>query len=277
MLSQSEMRWGVESRRSEILEKVRLERQVRTEDLAEFFGVSVMTIHRDLDFLAGIGKVEKFRGGARANDGGFGERDVSVRRATNTAIKRALAGEVGTLIRHGDVVALDDSTTVEACLGDVIAAGAAGIITHSLPLMTQISKSAPHILLTGVGGRYVAATDSFLGSATCRAVDKLFASISVVSTTCITAGAIYHPDEDAAITKASFTKLGERRVLVTDSSKFDNVGMHFVANLKDFDDIIIDSNLTEEQRAMVEDSGASLHLVDTAEPEPTHPTPSVLK
>jgi len=98
-----------------------------------------------------------------------------------------------------------------------------------------------------------------------------------VSTTCINAAGIYHPDEDAAITKSAFVRLGTRKILVSDSSKFDNVGMHFVARLSEFDDIIMDNNLDDEQRELLEESGARLHLVDTALPTPTLPPPSVLK
>lgn len=152
MAVESESRLGVESRRAKILDKIRVERRARTEDLARHFRVSPMTIHRDLDQLAEAGKLERVRGGARANEEEFAERDVVIRRATNTAVKNTLAQQVGGLIAEGDVVALDDSTTVAACLPYVLAAGPAGIITHSLKLMTLASKSAPHLVLTGVGG-----------------------------------------------------------------------------------------------------------------------------
>ena len=273
----AETRLGVDSRRAEILDRIRVERHARTEELARHFGVSRMTIHRALEQLAEAGKLERIRGGARAIEEEFTERDVVIRRATNTAVKSALAQEVGTLIGEGDVVALDDSTTVEACLPFVLAAQPSGIITHSLKLMTVVSKSTPHLVLTGVGGRYVAATDSFLGTATCRAVDRLHASVTVVSTTCINGTGIYHPDEDAAITKASFVKLGARKILVLDSSKFLNFGMHFVASLASFDDIVIDSNLSTAQSEQLRESGARIHLVDTPAPEPTLPTAAILK
>lgn len=106
---------------------------------------------------------------------------------------------------------------------------------------------------------------------------RLHASVAVVSTTCINGAGIYHPDEDAAITKASFIKLGARKILVVDSSKFQNFGMHFVASLADFDDIVIDSNLSKSQWRLLEESGARIHRVETQPPEPTLPTPAILK
>ena len=84
------------------------------------------------------------------------------------------------------------------------------------------------------------------------------------------------PDEDAAVTKTAFLELGARRILVSDSSKFANSGMHFVAKLTDFDHIVMDMNTTEEQRQQLESSGAQLHWVETPKPEPTVPTPFLL-
>lgn len=266
---------GPRSRRAGILELLRVKGELRIEELSEFFGVSPMTIHRDLDTLAGAGKVVRVRGGARLSEVEFAERDVTIRQATNRDIKSGLAREAATLLLPGDIVALDDSTTVAMLAPYVVAAEPAGIITHSLGLMRRLGKQ-PGVLLTGLGGRYVGATDSFLGASTCRAMEPLGASISFVSTTCITDGGLYHPDEDAAMTKTAFSKLGKRRVLVADSSKFDNFGMHFVAHLSEFDHIVMDDNLDDEQREILSAADAEVHLVSTPVPQPTVQTPSLL-
>lgn len=266
-----------EIRRADIVDAVRHSGHARVDELAERFDVSVMTIHRDLDCLAEEGLIERVRGGARFIEPEFAETNVETRRETNVDVKKALASYVSTLISTGDIVALDDSTTVEYCVPDVVAAGPVGVITHSLKVLNEVASHSPEIALTGAGGRYCLETDSFLGQATCAAVERLNATVSIVSTTCINAAGIYHPDEDAAITKSAFVRLGTRKILVSDSSKFDNVGMHFVARLSEFDDIVIDNNLDEDQRELLEKTGARLHLVETAQPTPTLQPPAVLK
>lgn len=267
----------VDIRRAEILNIVRHAGHARVDELAQRLGVSIMTIHRDLDAMADDNQIERVRGGAQFLEPEFAETNVETRRETNIGVKKALASRVASLLSAGDIVALDDSTTVEFCLPEVLEAEPMGIITHSLRVLNQVSAQAPQVALTGAGGRYCQETDSFLGQATCAAVQRLNATVSIVSTTCINAAGIYHPDEDAAITKSAFVRLGTRKILVSDSSKFDNVGMHFVARLSEFDDIIMDNNLDDEQRELLEESGARLHLVDTALPTPTLPPPSVLK
>lgn len=256
-------------RHAALLEHLRISGEMRTTELAGVLGVSTMTIHRDLKTLASSGKVELFRGGARLVDSGINERDVTIRRMLNAEVKEALAKTAATLADPGTVIALDDSTTVGAMVQSVLSRKPQGIITHSMSVMREVAKSssvAENLVLTGLGGRYVPATDSFLGVSTCRAMESLTASISFVSTTSINSHAICHPDEDAALTKAALLGLGERKVLVVDTSKFSGEGMHHVAALSDFDDIVIDNHATPEQMEAMETTGARLHFVDTPRP-----------
>lgn len=252
-----------------LLDQLRTDGGTRTSVLAQRFGVSSMTIHRDLKALAADGKVELFRGGARLVDSGFNERDVAVRRGLNVEVKEKIAQIAASLVHQGTVVALDDSTTVGAMVQPLLSTEPTGIITHSLAVMHEVAASSAvgdRLVLTGLGGRYVAATDSFLGISTCRAMESLTASISFVSTTSISKLAISHPDEDAAVTKAALLALGERKVLVADSSKFAVEGIHHVAALAEFDDIVMDNHATEEQMKSLEASGAQLHFVPTPRP-----------
>ncbi|WP_347038733.1 DeoR family transcriptional regulator [Glutamicibacter halophytocola] len=80
-----------ETRREEITGHVNKSRSCRVEELAEIFGVSAMTIHRDLEQLAKEGRVERIRGGARAITARLAERDVRLRRHLNAEVKRQLA------------------------------------------------------------------------------------------------------------------------------------------------------------------------------------------
>ena len=80
-------------RRSELVRHIETHGPVRLEELVEAFRVSAMTIHRDLDFLAREGLIERVRGGARAKAHPFAEQDVRLRRATRVGLKKALAAE----------------------------------------------------------------------------------------------------------------------------------------------------------------------------------------
>ncbi|GAB3946615.1 DeoR/GlpR family DNA-binding transcription regulator [Corynebacterium tapiri] len=272
---------GPDQRRQFVVQWLQARGEGQVSEIAEICGVSHMTMHRDLDALESAGVVERFRGGARlapgqtSGLGGFGlsedaERDVEIRRRANVTTKNLLAVRAAQLIEPGMTVALDDSTTVSAMAAHLPGRHAAGMITHSLALLVQVGRSLPVGAVVGVGGRYVSATDSFLGAAAIEHLEKLSSDISFVSTTSIRSGKLYHPDDSAAATKRACIRVGERRVLVTDSSKFSGPGMEMVAALSDFDDIVVDEHLSTRAREMVEESGARIHLVEAPAPMAVH-------
>ena len=86
----------------------------RIEDLARQFGVSMMTVHRDLDLLAGEGWLTKIRGGATANPSALLTAGVRQRAAALQAEKAAIAACAAHMLGPGQTVFIDDSTTALA-------------------------------------------------------------------------------------------------------------------------------------------------------------------
>ena len=70
---------GPAARRTALAERVLAEGSASAAQLAEHFGVSLMTIHRDLDELELQGVVRKFRGGVTAQPSGVFESNVQYR------------------------------------------------------------------------------------------------------------------------------------------------------------------------------------------------------
>lgn len=247
------------ARRSEITGYINTVHHCRVEDLAGIFGVSPMTIHRDLDLLAREGRLERIRGGARAITARLAERDVRLRRHLNSETKRRLAAAAAQLIEPGAVVALDDSTTVGELSGHLAQRQPSTVITHSLALMGIVS-TLPDIDMVGLGGQYYAETDSFLGSVVLEQAQRLSADSVFVSTTAIKNGALLHPDAEAARTKRSLLQMGGRKILLADSSKFDAPGLYHVLDLAEFDDIVIDDQLDPALLAQLEELGPAIHI-----------------
>src|ERR1700712_3908667 len=78
-------------RRSEIADFVKARGGARIDELADQFGVSIMTIHRDLDHLHSQGMLRKVRSGAEAPPSEAFERNVELRKALNLAEKQDVA------------------------------------------------------------------------------------------------------------------------------------------------------------------------------------------
>lgn len=254
------------ARRGELVRYIESHDMVKIEELAEAFGVSSMTIHRDLEGLSRDGLIERVRGGARTLPQAFSELDVHLRRRTKVAEKQALARAASTLIHVGDIVAFDDSTTVAALFDQIDAHRPSAVITHSLGLMHSITQVHPDITLVGLGGQYYPETDSFLGGVVVEQINRVSADIVFISTTSLKNDALFHPDAEAALTKKALVGMGDRKVLLIDSTKFEARGLYHVVDLSAFDDIFVESTLSPAHRAELDRLTVNVHYVATSVP-----------
>ena len=257
-----------ERRRERIISYITRHGSARVDQLAEHFDVSAMTIHRDLEALAADNLLERIRGGARSVSPSMSELAVGQRRHLHRTTKEALCAAAARLIPEGAVVAIDDSTTLEALVEQLPERAPSALITHSLKAMSDHRRRAGmiDIRLIACGGLYFAETDSFLGTATTAQLNQLSADISFVSTTALRetgdSAALFHPDMEAADTKRAVIGIGAIKVLVLDSSKFGSPGVFRVAPIDHFDHIIIDQKCSREQRELLSLCRAQIHVVD---------------
>ncbi|HIW91675.1 MAG TPA: DeoR/GlpR family DNA-binding transcription regulator [Candidatus Corynebacterium avicola] len=265
-----------EKRREQIVAYVTRHGSARVEELAQHFDVSQMTVHRDLDSLASDNLLERFRGGARSVSPSMSELGVGQRRQLHRSTKAQLCAAAAGLIEDGQVVAVDDSTTLEQLVPLLPDVRPAALITHSLAAMSNHRQrtGAGDIRLIGCGGQYVAETDSFLGATTAGQLRRLSADITFVSTTSLratpTGTALFHPDTEAAETKRALLDIAPVKVLVVDSTKFGAPGLFKVADLHDFTHIVVDNDLTADQRATLASSGAHVHMLGENSGESDH-------
>ena len=105
-----------------MLERIQRDGGVSVAELARSFEVSPITVHRDLEHLAGEGLVERVQGGARSLDGNSGADSAPVIATAWTqrveqarAAKEAIAERAAELVLPGSTIFLDASSTVQ-CL-----------------------------------------------------------------------------------------------------------------------------------------------------------------
>ena len=98
-------------RRNAMLNALSIEGKVVVSELAKQFGVTEETIRRDIEKLEKEGKAKKTYGGAVSNVAPSIDLPYNVRKKENTDLKQIIAENVAAMIKDGDHIMLDASST----------------------------------------------------------------------------------------------------------------------------------------------------------------------
>src|SRR5882724_5342 len=140
-------------RQARILEEVRRVGGVRVSDLTDLFGVSDMTVRRDLEVLARSGVLHKVHGGAilaggrRTEEPGF-----EAKSALQQPAKDAIAARAAELINPDTAIALSAGTTTWAMARHLAAIAGLTVVTNSTTVAEVLARQPSSditVILTG--------------------------------------------------------------------------------------------------------------------------------
>ncbi len=251
---------GPAPRRQWISDTILAEGSVLVDELAERFGVSRMTIHRDLDLLERRGVLRKVTNGATAQPANTFESDVRFRLTLEVEVKETLSRAALEQLSSAQSICLDDATTLlplARLLGDRTGLT---IITNFLPIVRELTERSG-VQLICLGGEYDPRFDTFTGLGCEQAASNLRPDVFVTSTTAISDGAAYDPDPSTAKVKRALMRAATQTLLLVDSSKFDKTALHRVAALSDFDLVLVDDGLDAGQVQSCREAGARMQVV----------------
>lgn len=255
--SVAKKRMRQDERLDAITEQVMNQGSIRIEDLAEQFGVSFMTIHRDLDVLDDKGLLRKSRGQVTAVATSLFEASTEYRVRQGRSDKIAIAHAAFELVEPGQAVMLDDSTTGLHLAKLLLEKQPLTVISNFTRVIDAL-KGHPGIALISPGGQYYHWNESTMGSVTLNGLRSLRADILFMSSPAVTNGVCYHQHHDAVLVKQAMFESSNKRVLYLDHTKFTNRALHAHLKISDFDVVIVDSHTRPEHIAQVQESGAQL-------------------
>lgn len=221
-----------------ILDRLAERGTAQAKELAEEFGVSVMTVHRDLDELGRRGAVRKFHGGVSVVRTRSYEISAAIRRRLAVEEKQALGRAAAERIQPGQTIMLDDSTTAEAIVPHLSDLEDLRVITNSLTVINGLARE-PGMIITALGGQYDPSHESFLGVDTVESVRALRCDTAFVSTTSVDADGLYHQEEAVVALKREMLRSARHRVLLVDRSKFADASLHRVCGWDLIDELIV--------------------------------------
>lgn len=248
-----------EERRDRVMELVLRDGTISAREIAERFGVSLMTAHRDLDALTRTGVVRRFHGGVSAQPGSSFGANIHFREQSRLAEKAAIAKVASSFVEPGMAVLIEDSTTTYAVAEALVGVAPLTVITN-FPRVLQLFVPHEEVRVLVLGGEYSRSHDAQLGLACLTALEAVHADIHFSSTSGITPTHVYQPDPDVVLVKRAMIAAADRSVLVMDHTKLGRTAVHQVGPVTDFDDIVIDGGADPADVAALREQHPAVHV-----------------
>lgn len=244
-----------QERHRRIVSQIGHDGSARVSDLARFFDVTEETIRRDLKVLSEQGRLIRTHGGALASQppaamGSHTDLPFAQRDSAQILQKQVIAAQAGRLIKPGEVIALDASSTVcelARQLPDIPLT----VVTNSLAVCSILSHHT-RVNTICTGGTLDADAMAFVGLRAEKALDsfniaKFFYSCRGID---LERGVSESNDRHAAL-KLRTIELADESILLADSSKFGIASSVFYMPADSVGLLITDDGRRDEVGGMV--------------------------
>lgn len=237
-------------RQARIAEEVRRRGAARVSEFADMFGVSDMTIRRDLDMLAQQGVLEKVHGGATRRTPSTDEPGFEAKSLRQQREKEAIAAAAAELVRPGAAIGLSAGTTTWTLARHLRDVPRLTVVTNSIRVADVFGARADieqSVVLTG-GIRTPSA--ALVGPIAVRMLADLHLDLVFLG--------VHGMDERAGFTTPNllesetdraFVAAAGALIVLADHTKWGEVGFSTIAPLAAADILISDDALTDEARA----------------------------
>jgi DeoR/GlpR family transcriptional regulator of sugar metabolism len=275
-----------EDRRSRIQDLLSQKSSVTISELAELFGISEMTVRRDLDELEARGVCQRIHGGATSlrvqEYRSPPYPSYPQREQCQVREKIAIGQAAAALVRPGDVIAVDSGTTAAYLAQALRAIYPLTVITNSIRVLDQLHDII-QIALIAPGGtllleeRTVPSGDlAFVGPIAVQTLRSFRPSKAFISAAGITvADGISNAGLFQGEIKRTLIEIADEAILVSDHSKFGRVAGFLVAPVTAFARVITDTAAPAPDVASLRALGIEVIRVEPA-PEAVSLRPSII-
>lgn len=242
-------------RRKEILMKLQTERRVVVSELSQYYDVSEETIRRDLEKLVNDGVAIKSYGGAVLNENSNLDLPFNIRKNRNVVGKQRIAAQVAELVKDGDSIMLDASSTAVYIAKALKEKKNLTVITNSIEIIIEL-LDMPEWNVFSTGGLTREGSFALVGPQTDKMLKSFHVDKAVVS--CKGIGmdkSITDSDELHANNKLTMLESAAMKILAADSSKFDKTAFTAIGALDDITTVVTDEKPEDRWLQLFEETG----------------------
>ena len=254
---------GIRDRQRRIIEHVGEVGVASVAELALMYGVSEMTIRRDIEHLDKSKLLTKVKGGAQRREEvvQFHEAHLRARMKLNVEAKQRLAERAVTMVNTGDTVFLDGSTTI-ICLARSLARSNQNItvITNSLLVSLELAD-AKNVQLINPGGLLDQETFTLRPIGVEETTFEYHVKKAFLSCTALMVEeGTYENSVFNIALKRNVVRNADAVYLLADSSKLGLRALHRVIGIDDIDVLVTEKALTEEQNAQLQRRNIAVYI-----------------
>lgn len=232
----------VSERHTKILELLTENNKVEVTQLSSLLKVSQVTIRKDLDHLETIGLIKREHGFATLN----GSDDLNNRLAYHYDIKKKIAKLACESIQNSETVMIESGSCCALLALEIMQSKKdITLITNSAFIADYVRKE-PRSRIVLLGGEYQSESQVLVGPITRKCaetffVDKFFIGTDGFSEVSGFTGTDYMRSE----TVRDMAKQAQHIIVVTESSKFNQVGTVSLLPINDISCVVTDSAIPE--------------------------------
>ena len=248
---------GLSNREEQIIALLVQDGELSVNQLSSSLGVSAVTIRSDLRSLETKGVINRSHGSAMvAYHPTFMEKQSS-----NIETKKRIAQSAAQMISDGDKIMITNGTTSAFIAKYLYGKRDVQIVTNST-LLSAYVRGNPNISLTMVGGEFRPSAEALVGPLTLAQLEQYHVGITFAGTDgfSLTHGLTTPLTENAEIVRRMCNQ-ATTKVVVADSTKFNQIGFVRICSLEDIDVLITDSNLVDSAVKEIEGLGIKLIIV----------------
>ncbi|MDY0997629.1 DNA-binding transcriptional repressor YgbI [Pantoea agglomerans] len=228
-------------------------------ELTERLGVSHMTIRRDVQKLEEQGAVLSVSGGVRSADRLAAEPSHLTKSALYNEEKRAIGRTAARQIPRNSCIYLDAGTTTLALAREVVDRDDLLVVTNDF-MVANLLMEASQCRVIHTGGTVCRENRSCVGESAARSLHHLAIDIAFISASCWGPRGLFTPDEDKVMVKQAVSEVSSKRVLLSDSSKYNRIATFLALPLESFDRVVTDTHLSESARELLSTGSCELIL-----------------
>lgn len=228
-----------------IIELVKRQGYVSTEELVEHFSVSPQTIRRDLNDLAEQNQIQRHHGGA-ALPSSAENTAWHDRRMMYSEEKASIARSVAAQIPEGSTLFIDIGTTPEAVAHALLNHQHLQVVTNNLNV-AMLLMAKPEFRVIIAGGDVRTRDGGIIGEATMDFISQFRLDYGILGISGIDMdGTLLEFDYHEVRTKRAIIENSRNVILVTDHSKFGRNAMVSLGNISMLDSLYTDRKPPEE-------------------------------